>query len=289
MSLFNSPTLASGIARAIALMACAGVLLGLLGPFGTYQQLTLAERMGFWVGSTFLGAAIHMPLFWAAAWLGKTKSLPLALWVTVSGVVAAVPMTFVVNGMFASMFPGTRMNLLTQLYPYVLLISVPMQWVSWATSSSTLRHLGWHSAAVATDVESQAVKDTQAARQGLAVPAESLHAPLPQPPSASSAPFLKRIPARYGTDLICLEMEDHYLRISTAVGDTMVHGRMADAEAELAGLEGMRVHRSWWVARTAVKGWTRDGKTLNLTLRNGKTVPVARDRQPLLKAAGWLS
>ena len=67
-------------------------------------------------------------------------------------------------------------------------------------------------------------------------------------------------------------------------------GAVSLNEAELNGLiEGMRVHRSWWVARSAVTGWERDGKTLTLQLSSGQTVPVARDRQPLVRAAGWLS
>jgi DNA-binding LytR/AlgR family response regulator len=84
-------------------------------------------------------------------------------------------------------------------------------------------------------------------------------------------------------------MEDHYVRVHTAAGDVMVHGRMADFETELIGrVEGLRVHRSWWVARAAVTGWTKEDKSLTLQLRNGLSVPVARDRQSEIKNAGWL-
>jgi DNA-binding LytR/AlgR family response regulator len=102
-------------------------------------------------------------------------------------------------------------------------------------------------------------------------------------------PLLDSVPGRLGRDVLCLQMEDHYVRVHTALGDVMLHGRMADFEAELVGrIDGLKVHRSWWVARKAVASWSREDKTLTLTLSNGLAVPVARDRQADVKAAGWL-
>ena len=51
---------------------------------------------------------------------------------------------------------------------------------------------------------------------------------------------------------IALQGEDHYVRIHTALGSELVLMRLGDAIQELDGLEGERVHRSWWVARRAV-------------------------------------
>jgi DNA-binding LytR/AlgR family response regulator len=63
---------------------------------------------------------------------------------------------------------------------------------------------------------------------------------------------------------------------------------MRDAEAELEGLEGMRIHRSWWVARRAVEAVLRDGRSYQLRLKGGIEAPVARERIAELRAAGWL-
>jgi DNA-binding LytR/AlgR family response regulator len=87
--------------------------------------------------------------------------------------------------------------------------------------------------------------------------------------------------------ILCIEMEDHYLRVHTNRGQGMMLGRLRDAEQEL-GEAGMKVHRSWWVARTAITGSERDGRNLALTLTNGQQVPVSRANQPMIAEAGWL-
>lgn len=63
---------------------------------------------------------------------------------------------------------------------------------------------------------------------------------------------------------------------------------MRDAVAELAGTEGMQVHRSWWVARNSVESVVQEGRNVRLTLRGGIEAPVARSSVPTLRASGWL-
>jgi hypothetical protein len=67
-------------------------------------------------------------------------------------------------------------------------------------------------------------------------------------------------------EVLCLRMEDHYVRVHTLGGSRLVAGPF---ERVIAGMgdEGMRVHRSWWVARAAVTGVVADGRNLRLTLR----------------------
>jgi DNA-binding LytR/AlgR family response regulator len=63
--------------------------------------------------------------------------------------------------------------------------------------------------------------------------------------------------------------------------------RLADALAELEGLEGAQVHRSWWVARAAVTGARRGEGRATLTLKNGALAPVSRTYARALREAGW--
>ena len=107
-------------------------------------------------------------------------------------------------------------------------------------------------------------------------------APAPQPA------FLDRLPAHLGSDLLALEMEDHYVRAHTALGSELILLRMRDAIAELGGIEGAQVHRSWWVARDAVEDVKRDGRNVRLVLPGGLEAPVSRTRVAELKDAGWL-
>jgi DNA-binding LytR/AlgR family response regulator len=58
--------------------------------------------------------------------------------------------------------------------------------------------------------------------------------------------------------------------------------------AELQGIEGAQVHRSWWVARDAVSSSRRVDGRLVLVLRNGTETPVSRTFTRALKEDGWL-
>jgi DNA-binding LytR/AlgR family response regulator len=86
---------------------------------------------------------------------------------------------------------------------------------------------------------------------------------------------------------LALASEDHYLRVYTARGDTLVHHRF-DALAEL-GDAGVRVHRSWWVARAAVTGSEREGERIVLLLSNGLRVPVSRTYLIPAREAGLIA
>ena len=63
--------------------------------------------------------------------------------------------------------------------------------------------------------------------------------------------------------------------------------RLSDAVAELQGLEGAQTHRSWWVARDAVRDVRRGDGRATLTLEGGISVPVSRRHARALRAAGW--
>ena len=109
-----------------------------------------------------------------------------------------------------------------------------------------------------------------------------------KPVQAATVRFLERLPLKLrGAEVWAVEAEDHYLRLHTSRGQDLILMRLADAVEELTGIEGTQVHRSWWVARDAVRSVARDGRALVLTLHNGIEVPVARDRMAAAKAAGW--
>jgi DNA-binding LytR/AlgR family response regulator len=87
--------------------------------------------------------------------------------------------------------------------------------------------------------------------------------------------------------MLCLEMQDHYLKVHHSAGSEMILCRMEDAARELGSL-GQRVHRSWWVAADAVEGVEREGQRILLRLTDDRRVPVGRSFRPDLKASGWL-
>jgi DNA-binding LytR/AlgR family response regulator len=108
--------------------------------------------------------------------------------------------------------------------------------------------------------------------------------PLPDGP----AKLLARMSSRLGGEVLALQGEDHYVRVHTPVGSELLLMRMGDAIDELSGVDGERVHRSWWVARDAVGDVRANGRKLTLTLSNGIEVPVSRDAATRMRRAGWL-
>jgi DNA-binding LytR/AlgR family response regulator len=81
--------------------------------------------------------------------------------------------------------------------------------------------------------------------------------------------------------------EDHYLRIHTSAGEHMVLMRLGDAMRELAGLEGLQTHRSWWVAKQGLADAAKGDGRLVLKLKSGAEAPVSRTYQKAVKEAGW--
>jgi DNA-binding LytR/AlgR family response regulator len=63
--------------------------------------------------------------------------------------------------------------------------------------------------------------------------------------------------------------------------------RLSDALEELEGLEGAQTHRSWWVAKDAVKTASRGDGRATLILRGDLTAPVSRRYSKALREAGW--
>ncbi|MFJ6025289.1 LytTR family DNA-binding domain-containing protein [Brevundimonas sp. NPDC092305] len=105
---------------------------------------------------------------------------------------------------------------------------------------------------------------------------------------APAARFPDRLPLKLkGAAIRAVESEDHYLRVHTDRGSDLILMRLSDALTELEGLEGAQTHRSWWVARDAVRGVDRGDGRATLTLDGGLQVPVSRRYARALREAGW--
>ncbi|MFN3583471.1 LytTR family DNA-binding domain-containing protein [Phenylobacterium sp.] len=110
-----------------------------------------------------------------------------------------------------------------------------------------------------------------------------------QPDAPVPPRFLERLPLKLrGAEVWAVEAEDHYLRLHTSKGQDLILMRLADAVAELEGIEGLQVHRSWWVAREAIVDARRGDGRATLTLKDGAQVPVSRTYAGELRARGWI-
>lgn len=113
----------------------------------------------------------------------------------------------------------------------------------------------------------------EAPRQEL-VPAAPLAAPAASPEALS--PLAARLPLAVRGRILCLEMEDHYVRVHTDRGSALVLLRLSDAITEAHPVQGRQVHRSWWVSDEAVEGFERVGRTGAVRLSNGSRAPVSQ-------------
>lgn len=237
-------------ARDMGLAVAIGVAIAFLGPFGSYAS-PLEDRLLSSVSFGVAGSAVMWPFMRLVLFLGRRWGLP--EWFAMVGglILVAAPVTATSWAVAALLHPERAQAGIVVRYFAVLAIVLPI---------------------------------------GLAILMfDRMTAPKTAPAPETDAPprLLARLPGRLGRELIALQAEDHYVRVHTALGSDLLLMRLADAIAELDGLDGLRVHRSWWVARSAVRAVRPDGRKLALTLVNGLDVPVTREATPLVRRAGW--
>ena len=87
---------------------------------------------------------------------------------------------------------------------------------------------------------------------------------------------------------ICLQTEDNYVRVHRERGSSLELMPLHEAIERFGRVDGLQVHRSWWVAASAVEGAERDARNWRLRLSNGLRVPVARNRVVEARARGWI-
>ncbi len=100
--------------------------------------------------------------------------------------------------------------------------------------------------------------------------------------------FLAQSPGLRIEDVLALQAEEHYVRVHTQRGSELIHYRFGDAVREMADDLGLRVHRSWWVARNAVRSAKRGSRRWQLELVCDVAVPVSDSYVKAVREQGWL-
>lgn len=231
---------------------CIGLLLGKIGAFGTYRELPVVDRYVYWLAITVIDWGLIVATARGLRIVSAAfAALPIVVQVALTVIVAALPGTAAVCGLDSLLRVVPHWDWLPLLYLNTAVMSF----------------------AIALPV-------ALVLRPAAASPRQAHPAQAPS--------FLKRIPPALGRELLALEMEDHYLRIHTANGSALVLLRLRDALAELHDVDGLQVHRSWWVARDALDSVAREAGKPVLKLHNGLTVPVSRSFRAAVKTAGWM-
>lgn len=111
--------------------------------------------------------------------------------------------------------------------------------------------------------------------------------PAAAPPGVAASPLHARLEPGF-PPILALAAEDHYVRVIAEGRSALVLMTLAEASALMPDEAGAQVHRSWWVAKSAVTGQQRSRRDVLLTLPGGVCAPVSRSRIADLKAQGWL-
>lgn len=239
-------------ARSAAVALAIGGFLALSGAFGS-QGAPLTARLAYWIPMMLLGSVWGLA---SARLLERFVDLDDRPWIQVIALTVLIsgPLSVIVWAVTGLVFNG-------RVYPLEALpqLIAPVTVVTLAVS------------AINVFVSPKRTIQTHAPAAGPAV-----------------VRFLDRLPPRLrGSRLIAVQAEDHYLRLHTDRGSDLVLMRLSDALQGLEGLEGAQTHRSWWVARDAVRAVERgDGRAV-LTLDGGLTAPVSRRHARALRDAGW--
>lgn len=101
--------------------------------------------------------------------------------------------------------------------------------------------------------------------------------------------ILTRLPVHLqSAELYALSAEDHYVRVHTSKGDELILMRFSDAMLETGSVEGLQVHRSWWVAKAAITDVKSKGRSAEITLKNTQKAPVSRNERKTIRDLGWI-
>ncbi|MGD9913194.1 MAG: LytTR family DNA-binding domain-containing protein [Rhizobiaceae bacterium] len=248
----------------------ASLLLGLVGPFGTFDSLPLLPRVAYWTAIAILTYATGLAtVYFAVAALFRPNSTnPFAY--LVAGALAGIPVAIIVCGLNNQLFgdPATWGEAL-ELSLYCIAIAAV---VSLLVAVFTIPQEGAAAQAEAANFASAAA---------LAAPVAGS-----PPPDMQRPAILDRLPVEKRGRLAYMSMQDHYVDVHTDRGGTLVLMRLADAITETQGVSGLQVHRSHWVALDAVAAAVRREGRLFLRMVDGTELPVSRPYMAAVRAAG---
>ena len=239
-------------------------MLGLLGPFGTYL-MPVGLRLAYWVGFIIIGYIIFRPVNIVGNWLSELSSIPIWATTLLTTAIASVPITVAITFAMSGMqYDGRAIgNDFAILYAQCFGIGAGIFLIM------------------------RLVFGPQQNAKAAPADAPKFHSPESLPNLTIEDSLHERLPKGFG-EILALGMEDHYVRVFGKQREEMILHRFSDAVAEMDQTEGLKVHRSWWVARSAIRSSSKEGRNLRLHLADGTQVPVSRANIAKLKEAGWI-
>lgn len=262
--------------------------------FGT--QLPWTASVVYWVTATLMAWIVfHIGTLIASTLLRPWES-PLLAKLALGLLIASIPSRLMLNA-YAQHFYGAVTDGAIRSLPAATLtlefaLSYARTWAGpyalWLSANLFFdRVVGFNRYRMAAKFASRDIGTVPT----LAENAETSAFPMTGTPDFSAiavSPLLSVLPPALGFGILALRSEDHYLRIYTDRGDTLILYRLTSAIQELQsiGFKGVRVHRSFWVAIDAVVSGHVERRQHRVRLSNGLEVPVSQTYRQTARMAG---
>lgn len=229
-------------------------VLAATGPFGSYGEMSLGQRGMFWapVLAICIGAATLIRAFVYGGLKIRNHLIGSVLITALMCLALCPPLILVLGVLF-----GDRPASMPDLEEIVLLIA------SVSLGVCSLRH--------SAEIVVAPLADT--AEDLVSPPAPP---PVPEDCPAAQSRLMRRIAPELQGDLWSMTVRDHYVDVVTSVGPVSLLMRFGDAIEEAEPVEGLQIHRSHWVALSAVEGTDREGQRLFVRVKGGQRLPVSK-------------
>ncbi len=98
--------------------------------------------------------------------------------------------------------------------------------------------------------------------------------------------FWPELPVELGEEVIWVRAEEHYLKVATRQGQSLIRSSLLAAlSGPLKRIDGLQVHRSYWVSVRHVRRLLRPRDGWICEMIDGERIPVSRRRRTSVKKA----
>ena len=242
--------------------AAALLLAAVMGPFGTYEDLSLVPRTLFWglvvTASILIGYVARVV---ATVVAGSDRPVLFDAVAVLMMTVLLAPLVKGIGLVFEPVFVF-KMAPLSDMYLYVFAVALSVflfRRLTPGIEPTTYRFIAGEEGSFPMQME------------------------MPSPR------LTRRLSSENQSTILRISARDHHVDIATETGTQTLRMRLTDAISEMEPVEGYCSHRSHWVARSAVARVERENAQKTwLILVNGDRVPVSRKYRAELENAGIL-
>lgn len=90
------------------------------------------------------------------------------------------------------------------------------------------------------------------------------------------ANFIDKLSQNIKSEPQLLQAQEHYLSVTTKQGQELILYKFGQAIKEIPSDYGIQTHRSFWVAKDNIRGWSAADGGVKIILHHGEQAPVSR-------------